>query len=384
MENVTNPVRWGNLHWLNIIFLTLSPLVAIVAVAWHALTFGITWVEFGIFFFWYFACGLAITVGYHRLYAHRSHEAALPLRILYAAFGAGAFENSILEWCSDHRLHHKETDNDTDPYDATKGFLWSHVLWMVVGKDHSNPDYTNVRDLEQDWVVRLQHRFIFPIGIVVGMVGPAAVGYLIGGVPTAIGGLIWGGLVRTVFVHHGTFLINSAAHVWGKQPYTIANTSKDSGWLAFLTFGEGYHNFHHAFQADYRNGIKWWQWDPSKWWISAWSLVKFNSNLKRTPKWSIEAAKMKTRFARTVEQSESIHDEGEMSIFESRCKDCIGSMRDAYRSMSAMKRQLGEASAATRKNIANQIDQSKQMIKRINSDFQRLLDEMMQSSTAVC
>jgi stearoyl-CoA desaturase (delta-9 desaturase) len=177
-------------------------------------------------------------------------------------------------------------------------------------------------------------------------------------------------------------LINSAAHVWGKQTYGTTNSSKDSGWLAFFTFGEGYHNFHHAFQADYRNGIKWWQWDPSKWWIRAWSILRLNSNLKKAPRWSIETAKMNTKFESTAEKSQSKHAPTEMTVFETRSKECVDAMRETLRLLATAREQLRKASATTRKNIANQISQAKKSIKRINSDFKRLLDEMMQSPSS--
>ncbi|MBT4059428.1 MAG: acyl-CoA desaturase [Euryarchaeota archaeon] len=373
-EVIKKPIK---INWINTLFLTITLVLAVFGSIWHGFTYGITWVEFAIFFFWYFACGLSITVGYHRLFSHRSHQAILPLRISYALFGAGAFQNSILEWSSDHRRHHKETDKEGDPYNASRGFWWSHFFWIMVDEEDGVVDYSNVPDLQKDWVVRIQHRFIFTIGFLIGMVAPAIIGYIIGGIPTAIGGFVWGGLVRTVFVHHGTFLINSAAHVWGKQSYTTDNSSKDSLWLAFFTFGEGYHNFHHAFQADYRNGFKWWQWDPSKWWISAWALIKFNSKLKRTSQSSIEAAKMKTKFSIIVEKSEPIHDKKKMEIFEMRCKEYIVSMKKTLRSLDEKREQMRNASSRTRSNISSQISQTKEAIARINIDFQKLLDDMM-------
>ncbi len=380
MSNLIVDSKPIKLNWINVIFLIITPVLALFGSIWHGITYGITWVELSIFFIWYFACGLSITVGYHRLFSHRSHQANLLLRILYALFGAGAFQNSILEWCSDHRRHHKETDQDGDPYNATRGFWWSHFFWILVDEEDGKVDYSNVRDLQKDWVVRLQHRFIFTIGFLVGMVAPALVGYAIGGIPTAIGGFVWGGLVRTVFVHHGTFLINSAAHVWGKQSYTTSNSSKDSLWLAFFTFGEGYHNFHHAFQADYRNGIRWWHWDPSKWWIGAFSLVKFNSNLKRTPKASIETAKMRTSFSKIANQSEENHTESTMNMFESRSNECISAMREALRYLDEKRGLLRKSSSNARQIIVEQIAHTKDKIMAINTEFQAILDDMMKPS----
>ena len=128
MEDIERPAKPFNINWLNTAFLLGTPPLALVGAIWHGLAYGITWVEGMIFFVWYFACGLSITVGYHRLFTHRSHDARSPLRLAYAVFGAGAFQNSILEWSSDHRRHHKEVDNEADPYNASRGFWWSHFL----------------------------------------------------------------------------------------------------------------------------------------------------------------------------------------------------------------------------------------------------------------
>jgi stearoyl-CoA desaturase (delta-9 desaturase) len=215
------------------------------------------------------------------------------------------------------------------------------------------------------------------------MVAPGLVGYAIGGLGTGIGGFVWGGLVRTVFVHHGTFLINSAAHVWGKQPYTTENSSKDSFWLAFFTFGEGYHNFHHTFQADYRNGHRWWQWDPSKWWIKAFSLIKLNDGLKRTPKWAIESARMETKFQKAAVDSAQLHGDSEMGLFQARSKQCCEGLRLAMRQVDGMRQQLKRASAEKRRQLVGQIRQGKESVRLVRDEFTRLLEEMCLATAPV-
>ena len=371
MVEVTVGGETFKIEWINSIFLVLTPPLALFLAIWHGLTYGIGWLELIIFFVMYYACGLSITVGYHRLFAHRSHEARWPLRLLYALFGAGAFENSVLEWCSDHRHHHRDTDGGEDPYDASKGFLWSHMLWILLKPTGDTPDFSNVRDLEKDWILRFQHRHIFLLGFLVGMVLPAAVGYAIAGVGGAIGGFIWGGLIRTVWVHHGTFLINSAAHVWGSQPYSDKNTSRDNPFLAFFTFGEGYHNFHHAFQADYRNGHRWWQFDPTKWWIRAWSAVGLNRNLKRTPKWSIEIARMDMAYKRA--QGTEVEEE---SAFRSRADACREAVKRAWREIDRQKVAMKAATKATKKQFLAKIEQAKLNLASVRQDFSLLLHEM--------
>ena len=383
MDDVERAAKPFNVSWLNAVFILGTPPLAVIGGVWHGFTYGLTWVEAVIFFVWYFACGLSITVGYHRLFSHRSHEAHWPLRLSYALFGAGAFQNSILEWSSDHRRHHKVTDLVEDPYNATRGFWWSHFLWIIMDEHVGEPDYTNVRDLQKDWVVRFQNRFIFSLGFLFGMVAPAAVGYAIGGVGTAIGGFVWGGLIRTVFVHHGTFLINSAAHVWGKQPYSNQNSSKDSSWLAFFTFGEGYHNFHHAFQADYRNGYRWWQWDPSKWWIRFWSLFKLNKGLKRTPKWSIENAKMKTSFENAAREVAPTIGEQRLAAFSKRADFCREAVRKAHFAIDSRRIELAEATSEKREQFLEHLKQARATLAAVRADFRQLVTEMAASNTAV-
>ena len=212
------------INWLNTIFLIATPILALLGVVLDWSYFGAPGLlEFLIFMSFYYACGLSITVGYHRLFSHRSHDASWPLVLFYSIFGAGAFQNSIIEWCSDHRNHHKSTDTEDDPYSASRGFWYSHMGWILIEEDNLKNDFSNVKDLQKSKIIRWQHRNIFLIGAFSGIILPALIGYMFGGISSAIGCLVWGGLVRLVFVHHGTFLINSAAHIWGTQPYSEEN-----------------------------------------------------------------------------------------------------------------------------------------------------------------
>lgn len=276
------------------------PLLAVVTVVFYSLEYGISWAEPIIFVGFYLASGLSITAGYHRLFSHRTHKAAWPMRLFYALFGAAAFQNSAIKWCSDHRRHHLKTDEEEDPYTVKKGFMWAHMGWVMV--DQGEEIVEHVEDLQADKILAWQDRNIFLIGFLVGIVLPGVVGFLaLGGIHGFLGGMIYGGFLRVVIVHHATFLINSAAHTWGTQPYSTANTSRDSPLLSFFTFGEGYHNFHHTFQADYRNGHKWYHWDPSKWWIKVASWFGMTKDLHRIPPKSIESQRMKTAFETNTE-----------------------------------------------------------------------------------
>jgi len=363
------------INWLNTVFLLSTPLLALAGIIlhWSLLSApGLT--EFIVFIAFYFACGLSITVGYHRLFSHRSHEASWPLVLFYAIFGAGAFQNSIIEWCSDHRNHHKSTDTENDPYSAAKGFWYSHMGWVMIDEENFQNDFSNVKDLQSSKIIMWQHRNIFLIGAISGIILPALIGFLIGGIATGIGCLVWGGLVRTVFVHHGTFLINSAAHIWGTQPYSEENSSRDSFWLAFLTFGEGYHNFHHTFQADYRNGHKWYHVDPSKWWITSFNFLGLKSNLKSTPKHSIEAAKIDMKSKKAFSKLESRNIDTEE--FQSQIDEHKSSMRSSLYEIHKLKRELKNSVASSKKAVKDKIIELKKNYAELKAELKAVFKEM--------
>ena len=265
--------------WSNALFLTLTPIAALIAVPWYVLTHGVTWMEITACIGLWVTTGLSITAGYHRLFAHRSYSAPAPIRALFAVLGAAAYENSVISWAAAHRFHHRFVDTDNDPYNAKEGFFYSHMGWvMVEGSKHD--DTSNVPDLLKDPILRWQHRHAIAIGTVVNIGSAVILGLLTGHM---LGMFIFAFLLRLVLTQHFTFLINSAAHVWGSQPYSSAHTARDNWFLSLFTFGEGYHNYHHSFQADYRNGPRLYNWDPSKWLIWSLAKVRLASQLKRSP-----------------------------------------------------------------------------------------------------
>lgn len=231
-----------------------------------------------------------MTAGYHRLFTHRSYECHPVVQAFYLFFGALALQNSALAWGSDHRVHHRYVDRDWDPYNIQRGALWAHILWVFY-KDPPNRTFDDVPDLKKNPLVRWQHRYAAWIGIVGGLGIPTAIGWAMG---SPLGGLLWGGFARIVVVHHTTFFVNSIAHLYGSRPYSEASSARDNAWVALLTNGEGYHNFHHRFPADFRNGIRWYQWDPSKWWIRGLEITGLARRLRRTPALVIERARLQS------------------------------------------------------------------------------------------
>ena len=246
--------------------------------------------------------GMSITGGYHRLWAHKAYSAGPLLKWFYALWGAGALQNSILVWAADHRRHHRHVDdNELDPYSAGRGLWFSHIGWILREYRSDPEDFTNAKDLQRDPVVMWQHKYYGALTLVMNLGLPLLLGIWHGDI---IGTLLLVGLLRLVINHHVTFFINSLAHYWGSRPYTDANSARDNGFLAFLTYGEGYHNYHHIFQTDYRNGIRWWQWDPTKWMIALCARIGLASDLNRVSDFKIQRAILDTQFQRARSEME--------------------------------------------------------------------------------
>jgi stearoyl-CoA desaturase (delta-9 desaturase) len=272
----------SRINWTNSSFLIGTFIATCTAVPLYLWHFGVDWFQLTMFFLFFIATGLSITLGYHRLFSHMAFQASWPVRLITLIFGAAAFENSAIQWVSDHRRHHKHVDHDDDPYDISQGFWYAHMGWILFKLD-AEPPLDNVQDLRKDRLVMLQDRFYVTIAVCVGLLVPAALGYLYSGWSGALGGFLLAGVARVTAVQHMTFFINSLCHTIGGQPYSDRCSARDSWIMAIFTFGEGYHNYHHEFQHDYRNGVKWWQWDPTKWTI--WSLEKLHlvRGLRRVP-----------------------------------------------------------------------------------------------------
>lgn len=280
---------WRYIRKLNTLFLTSTLLTTLVGVPWYIWKYGIDFFQVGLFLFFVIATGLSITLGYHRLFSHFTFRATWPVKLFTLLFGAAAFEGSALGWSADHRRHHKHVDHDEDPYDISRGFFHAHIGWLLFRTGPDTP-LSWVRDLQKDRLACWQHKYYIPIAFGIGFVLPTLIGWMVGGATAALGAFLIAGVARIVVVHHMTFCINSLCHWIGNRPYSAKCSARDSSLMAFFTFGEGYHNFHHEFQYDYRNGIKPWHWDPTKWTI--WTLSKLGlvSDLRTVPEEKIQKA----------------------------------------------------------------------------------------------
>ncbi len=301
MKNTRNVKKYSfeNIDFINSAFLVLTPILLLIFGAlWIEIEgFNITVVAFSVIT--YILSGISITAGYHRLFAHKTYDSHPVVKILFLIFGATAFQNSVLKWASDHRQHHSKVDTNDDPYNINEGFFFAHMGWILLEKNsHVKERYA--KDMMKDKLIMWQHNNYLAIAVVFGVILPIAICYLLTG---GLYGAIAACLFRIVFVHHCTFFINSLCHCFGSRPYTDTNTAKDNWFMAFLTFGEGYHNFHHFFQTDFRNGIRWYHFDPTKWLINILSWARLASNLKVTSAKRILDAKLSMSIKRIENKS---------------------------------------------------------------------------------
>lgn len=353
-------IPWKLVNWPNSLFMFGTLFLALLGLPAYWWYYGLDTFQLLLFLFFFAATGLSITLGYHRLFSHRSFKASWPVRIFTLLFGAAAFENSVLIWAADHRRHHKFVDHEEDPYDISQGFWHAHIGWILFRlKPDSSLDV--VKDLQQDALVRWQHRHYLTLGILMGFGLPALLGGLWNGWIGALGGFLFAGVTRLVCVHHMTFLINSLCHTFGNQPYSSHCTARDSALMALFTFGEGYHNFHHAFQHDYRNGVKPWQFDPTKW--AVWVLYKLGlvDQLRRVPE-------EKIRFAEIAEQERQL----ELKL-QSQALSLAPSLQDrwqaARQALHTALRNWEHCEAEYRRTLEMKLASSRERLSEIQSKF---------------
>jgi len=369
------------IDWVNVAFLTIMPLVALIAVPLHLLHVGLSWPIFGIFVFYLLATGLSITGGYHRLFAHKSFEANRLVRFFFLIFGAAACQNSALKWASDHRDHHRYVDQTPDPYNIYKGFFYAHMGWIFF-KDNKGTTFDNVRDLQKDSLIRWQDRFYVPLAISVGFVLPFVLGLILG---DGWGCFLWAGIVRVVIVHHSTFLINSLCHYMGKRPYSLKDSARDSTLAAFLTYGEGYHNFHHQFQYDYRNGVRWYHWDPTKWMIKSLELIRFVKKLRRAPEETIFKARLQVQRENLRQKftglSKEFCDGAEEQLHSA--QERLLTARSRWNELKSEYRSVKVSMDAKRKEISHklehELESAKIHLKEAHSSWNRMVQELYRS-----
>ncbi|SLJ84387.1 Stearoyl-CoA 9-desaturase [Psychrobacter sp. DAB_AL43B] len=311
------------INWIPATILVATPIAAAIITPWYLFTHQVSapvWGVFGAFMVW---TGISITAGYHRLLSHRAYKAHPIVKNFLLLGSTLAVQGSAFDWVSGHRSHHRHVDDRLDdPYSAKRGFFFSHMGWMLRNYPSGKFDYKNIPDLTKDRTLQIQHKYygLWVVALNVGMV--AAIGWLLGDV---WGTLIVAGLLRLVLTHHFTFFINSLCHMFGTRPYTDTNSARDNFFLAIFTWGEGYHNYHHFFQYDYRNGVKWWQYDPTKWLIAGLSKLGLTSELRTVDDTTIKHAEVQMQFKAAQQQIDTATSSGidiphAMKSFQERIK----------------------------------------------------------------
>jgi stearoyl-CoA desaturase (delta-9 desaturase) len=319
--------------WVNILFLTLTPVIGVAGTALYTWRHGFHWWMPLLTVTMYALVGISICAGYHRFFSHKSYECSRYVQAFYAFFGAMAAQNSILWWSSSHRVHHKYVDRDWDPYNIKRGFWWAHIFWIFYKNEDRDATFENAPDLKANPVVMWQHRWHKVILIVAGFGIPTLVGAMFG---DPIAGLLWGGFLRIAVIHHTTFFVNSLAHVAGKPVYNAEVSARDNWLVAFVSLGEGFHSFHHRFPADFRNGLRWYDFDPAKWFIRALRATGLAKDLVATPPPQIEQARMRA----------ALH------LVEQRVENAPKHLADDFRArVSAAAQHLEEAFALWRQHV---------------------------------
>jgi stearoyl-CoA desaturase (Delta-9 desaturase) len=272
----------------------IVPFLLLFVAGWLAWGGLLHWQDLVVMAITYLLTGLGVTVGYHRLFTHRSFKTGKSVRLIFAILGSAAIEGSVIEWVATHRMHHRFSDQEGDPHSphvghgagwwgAIRGLVHAHVGWTFRGVDRACTNHY-APDLLADPAVCFVNR-TFTVWLVAGLAFPALLGWaLTGTLLGAFTGFIWGGAVRAFFLHHATFSINSLCHFFGNRRFETGDHSRNLTWLAIPTLGEAWHNNHHAFPTSARHGLGRWQLDPSAWVISAleatglaWDVVKISA-----------------------------------------------------------------------------------------------------------
>ncbi len=346
------------INWVNTIFLTLTPVAGIAGAIWLGMTGQMHWQTWVLAAIYTYISGVAITAGYHRLFSHKAYKGNWFVRLVAALMGASVFQGSVLEWCTDHRNHHLYTDTDRDPYSIKKGFWHAHMGWLFV-LDGNKRDFSNVEDLKADRMLSFMHTFYVPIAVLVGFVLPTLIAGF--GWHDWWGGLLIAGALRIAFNEQVTFCINSICHVFGKKTYSDKQTACDNWITALVTYGEGFHNFHHQFPLDYRNGVRYFHYDPAKWLIRGLASIGWAKDLKRVSDQKIIQYRMRQDERRLLASKPA-----QNSAFMKQLSELVLPLKDKVMEMSKhiedLEKQCASATAKYKQLQKTSIDYTKEKV----------------------
>jgi stearoyl-CoA desaturase (delta-9 desaturase) len=292
------PVQNENLHRTLTGLVTAVPVLALGFAAWRSWHGLLSPADLAVFGVLYVATGFGVTVGFHRLFTHRSFKTGPVVRAVLAILGSASIEGPVISWVADHRKHHAFSDLPGDPHSphvehgvglrgALRGLVHAHIGWLFVHDERGARD-RYAPDLLKDPVMRFVDRYFF-VWALSGFAAAFGLGYALGGtVDAGLTALLWGGAIRLLLLHHVTYSINSICHVFGRQRFSTTDESRNVFWLSLITFGESWHNNHHAFPTSARHGMRRWELDPSAMVIRAlaacglaWDVVDIDAERQR-------------------------------------------------------------------------------------------------------
>lgn len=333
-------------------------------------------------FLLYFLSGLSITAGYHRLYAHRAYKAHRLFELVLLWFGSLSAQGSVLRWAYDHRLHHAHTDTHDDPHSIKTGFWYAHMLWLF--KKPREIEQRVVPDLMANPLLSFQHRHYALCILVSNLVTCGLLGWYFHDLLGAFV-LLW--LFRMFALHHSTWFVNSLAHTWGTKPLCQELSAVDNFLLSLVTFGEGYHNYHHTFANDYRNGVRWYHFDPTKWLIWMLSKLGLTRSLRRTDQLVIKKRLVLERRNQLLEQIEDAWEQGREEL-EQRVKELSDRLLEQLSVIGELRKRL----AAFKKEhsgyelveeLIHQMGQAKKDLKRDWKLWLELSQNILQAQTSL-
>ncbi len=360
------------IEWLTLPFLSLTLLCSILGLAIYIPRHGVHPLEPIATAVFVFVVAMVVSGGYHRYFAHKTFQCHPALKLFYLIVGAAAFQQSALVWAADHRYHHRFVDTDKDPYNIKKGFWYAHVGWLLT-KDPGHRDQLAeiAPDLVADKWVMWQHRYWIWLSLPLAIGLPLALGLMI---DRPFGMLLWAGVLRAVITHHTTFTINSVAHKFGTQPYTDTNSARDVWWLAPILCGENYHNYHHRFQSDYRNGIRWYHWDPTKWALWLLSHTPLVKELRRAPQPAVLRARLEMDWKR-LEAKAHPHPSEFWQPFLERLQAMKSGLESAAELYAKARKDFAEFKADVANRSRDSLQQAKEALRERERHFKQQLAE---------
>lgn len=276
-------MRGTKFNWPTGLFIIGYHLALLIILPLYLMYYSPSWGMWTATIVLYFLTGMSITGGYHRFFSHQAYKAHPAVEAVLLFFGSMATQGSALRWSFEHRIHHAYVDTDNDPYSIKKGFWYAHIMWLF--HEPMPIDKKVVSDLTRNKMVMYQHNNYLFTMIATNVLAFLFVGWLLN---DYVGAFVLSWWTRLFFLHHSTWFINSLAHTWGARTFSQEQTAVDNFIISLLTFGEGYHNYHHTFANDYRNGIRWFHFDPTKWLIWTLNRLGLAYSLKRVGKYHIK------------------------------------------------------------------------------------------------